>query len=294
MYNHLVMNFQKIKCHHCEENYDSQEQCCPHCQEENPSNKRTRFQNNYTSTPIWEQAVLFVLGWGGFQLIGLIVSAIVIAIERNSGGLPNDQALQEFVSSAYYSGTVNFACYTLLFFGMLIVLRNDIFKLLKTFKNWIVPIAAVGSYITILIFDNLYGMFLNLLNLGVSDNVNQSSLTTVVNAYPLISLFIFGLIGPICEELTYRVGLYTFLRRINKYLAYAITILVFTLIHFDLTVSTQAALINEFLNIPYYLVAAFVFTFVYEKFGFAASMSAHITNNAMSIIGIILLNSMQQ
>ena len=78
--------------------------------------------------------------------------------------------------------------------------------------------------------------------------------------------------------------------RINKYLAYAVTILVFAFIHFDFECFGKGTLVNELLNMPFYLFAGFTFTFLYEKFGFGASVMAHVSNNLYSIIMTVIMS----
>ncbi|MBP5694703.1 MAG: CPBP family intramembrane metalloprotease, partial [Bacilli bacterium] len=105
--------------------------------------------------------------------------------------------------------------------------------------------------------------------------------------YPITCLFIFGLIGPICEEITYRVGLFSLLKRKNRALAYLVTIAVFALIHFNFS-NDPATLLNEIINLPYYMFAAFAFSFAFDKFGFAASATAHISNNLISLFLVVM------
>ena len=74
-------------------------------------------------------------------------------------------------------------------------------------------------------------------------------------------------------------------KRKNRILAYVATIIIFTLIHFDFGAKTMT---NELLNIPYYAAAAFAFTFAYDQYGFAASVTAHVANNLFSVITEII------
>ena len=113
--------------------------------------------------------------------------------------------------------------------------------------------------------------------------------------YIVFALIIFGLIGPICEELTYRVGLYSLTKRWNRTAAYIITPIVFGLIHFNwesLTIGGNT-LVNELCNLPDYIVAGVLFSYYYEKGGFACSATAHVVNNlvALSISAMQASNS---
>lgn len=70
----------------------------------------------------------------------------------------------------------------------------------------------------------------------VSDNVNQQIVVEVIKATPVASFIFIPFLGPIVEELTYRVGLYSLLRRWNKIAALVISALIFGFIHFDYSV----------------------------------------------------------
>ncbi len=280
----------KKECPYCFKEIDKNEEVCPHCNKMLVE-KRT---NRVTYLPLWKQLTLFGVGLFGLQIISLVIQLLLVVIYR----INHTQAeLSEFLNSVQVTAALNFSIYALLFIALALILFKDNIRLLKTFKYWVVPVAAIIGYVTILAFNYIYGIILNIAGLNISDNANESGITSIVKAYPILSLLIFGLVGPICEEITYRIGLYSSLRRVNKYLAFALTIVIFAFIHFDFTVlvgNNQQALINEFLNLPYYLFAAFVFCFLYEKYGFAASLSAHITNNLVSVFSTIIIIAMQR
>ena len=115
----------------------------------------------------------------------------------------------------------------------------------------------------------------------ISDNQNQVAVESTISFNPLMAILVLGIIGPICEEMTYRVGLFSFISRKSKVLAYIIVPIVFGFIHFDFGNITS---LNEWLNLPIYVLSGLILTFTYERFGPAASMTAHITNNVFSIV----------
>ena len=110
----------------------------------------------------------------------------------------------------------------------------------------------------------------------------------MVKTYPLLSVLILGFLGPAVEEFTYRVGLFSFLTRVHKALAYAVTIVIFGLIHFDFT-ATGANMVNELIHLPIYMFSGAALCVLYDFMGLSASLSAHVTNNLLSIIPTILL-----
>ena len=109
----------------------------------------------------------------------------------------------------------------------------------------------------------------------------------------LLFALIFGVIGPICEEFTYRIGLFSLTKRLSRVAAYIITPLVFGFIHFGWgSIATGGdALIIELLNIPDYILAGVIFAFLYDRFGIGASTTAHVMNNLLSFIQILILHS---
>ena len=118
-----------------------------------------------------------------------------------------------------------------------------------------------------------------------ADNVNQASVESIATSYPLIGIFIMGMVGPICEELTYRVGLYSFLRRINKYLALVVTAIVFAMIHFTFDAKD---IVEELWSFPSYLISGVILTLAYERRGPACSITAHVCYNLIAVLMIMV------
>ena len=233
--------------------------------------------------PAVKQLITFLVGWIGFRIFAAFIQMIFIFIARATGENSSD-ILGRFETSMI----INSFCYIGLLIALLLIINLDLIKLVKSFKQWQSYLAGVICLISIFAFNYAYGITINVLkefgiiNIPVSNNANEASLQSLQDVYPITCLFIFGLVGPICEELTYRVGLFSLLKRKNRAFAYWITILVFALIHFNFS-TNPTTLLNEILNLPYYMFAAFAFSFTYEKFGFAASVTAHIVNNVISL-----------
>ena len=112
-------------------------------------------------------------------------------------------------------------------------------------------------------------------------NANQIDAESLVVVYPIPAFILFCFLGPICEELTYRVGLYSLLRRFNKYLALVLTTIVFALIHYRFN---NEDVVSELWSIPSYLVAGFILTYAYEKGGLPSSLTAHVIYNLVSFV----------
>ena len=221
-----------------------------------------------------------VIGLPEFSRV-LVILQVPFYIKAISDFGSDKKAIVEYLTSAPVSMFVNAFSYCIIFTVLTFAAKPGLRNLFQSFKDKKTYIAALITMACIYGFNIAYNIFLNSLGVSASANNNQSTLDSIVKIYPLISLVVFGIMGPICEELTYRVGLFDCVKRKNRYLAYAVTIIVFTLIHFDFASSNM---VNELLNIPFYAVAAFTFTFIYDQYGFAASVTAHITNNLISII----------
>ena len=241
-----------------------------------PEPEPSKFGNRMI--PATKQFIVFLTGWIGFQIIAAIIQLLLGSIETFSGA-----SFEALASSII----VHTGAYLILLITLLAIINFDIPKLLTSFKHWQSYVAAALCFAAIFAFDMLYGLFLQLLPLKTGNNANEAGLEKIIEAFPIASLVIFGLVGPLCEELTYRVGLFSFFRRKNKVLAYIVTIVIFAFIHFDIT-ATKDTIVNELLNLPIYMFAAFAFSFTYEKYGFAGSATAHIFNNIFAISSAII------
>ena len=233
--------------------------------------------------PAIKQLIVFLVGWIGFKVFASTVQIAIMAYAQARGWNANE-VLSQFSTAM----VVNSICYIGLIVTLLLIANTDIIKLLKSFGQWQSYVAGAICLISIFAFNYVYGITINILkyykiiNIPVSENVNEASLQSMQDIYPITCLFIFGIIGPICEELTYRTGLFSLLKRRSRAMAYWVTIIVFALIHFNFS-TNPTTLLNELLNLPYYMFAAFAFSFTYEKFGFAGSLTAHIANNLISL-----------
>ena len=282
--------FTKITCPECGKEYDPAEAECPHCHAPNPSSERGSGWEQVTVTGLAGEIALFLVGSIGLTIVAYLLSYILQSIAKGAfaaEGLSGEglhSALLAYVTTASYSAYLNLGAYLILFIVLLIVLGRNIYKIMAKFRQ-------KRTYLGFLIGIGMMMItsFLSLL-LSSKSNANQTTVESVEAYAPGVSLLIIGLIGPFCEELTYRVGLYTFLKRINWVFALIVTSLVFTFIHFDFKAVSS---INEWRNVPVYFTMALILTFTYEKMGFGASFLAHATNNFVGILITIIVNNIQ-
>ena len=218
--------------------------------------------------PLWKRGVLLAIGSLGLEALAIIVTFLCIGIPKS------DRA-----------GAVNLITYSLLAVALVGFLSVDIKKFLPAFKNWKAYLVGFGLGAGIIVFDIFYINFVNLFYTATTSG-NEDNVRSVIDLYPIASVFIFGLVGPLCEELTYRVGLFGLLKRVNRVLAYIATGLIFGLLHFDWT----GDLINELIFLPSYIVPGVVLSLAYDLFDLPCSWTAHAVNNLYAVIGHIIVS----
>lgn len=256
------------KCTNCETYYDPTLQKCPKCHKLNELYLNRAISNDVAFMHPIAQIGLFL---GGFALAGMLVIELITALFfRNF--ITNKITLNAAVLSATY-----FLMLAGLASIILFTRRNYFFSKYKRGMDYFYGLIYA---ITLVLIGSLIGNFITIFY-HVSDNVNQTAASEFSHYYPILALFVIGIVGPICEELTYRVGLYSFFRRINKWLALAITAIVFALIHFDFEAED---LVNELWSLPSYIAAGIILTLAYEHRGPACSMTAHVLYNIFAFL----------
>ena len=241
----------------------------------NQEPETSRFGNKMI--PAVKQFVIFLVGWVGFRIFAATIQIGIGVVAKAQG-----QDINAVLNQTSTAMIVNSAAYLGLLIALVIIINFDVIKLFKSFKHYQSYIAGLVCLVSIFAFTYVYNLFLGMIKTPTSSNANESSIQEISNAYKFTSIVIFGIIGPICEELTYRVGLFSLLRRKSKVMAYLLTIVIFAFIHFNFDLN-PTVLLNEILNLPFYMFAAFAFSFTYEKFGLAGSLTAHIANNVISL-----------
>lgn len=276
--------FKMIKCPYCGQAFDEYASQCPNCQNDNESEIKSKVKRMHFVASL-KQLLLFLAGWAGLKIIAILVRSI---IEIIGNGIYQDDALSEFLDSNKVGMIVNSLAYVIIFVGLLAILWNDIFPLAKEFKKIRPFIYGIGYGLFITAVTIGYTLLLKACGIEFSDNGNESAISTYMIAYPTLSVLTFVILGPIVEELVYRVGLFAFLYRVNKYLAYVIAALVFGLIHMSFNFSDINVFLNELINIPSYIFAGVALCYIYSKEGFACSTYAHITNNLVAFVATLI------
>jgi len=277
--------FRKTYCSACGKPVDPTASLCPSCGHNRLSDSdgpRGFEQHIHCGWP--RQLISFLIGWAGFQVAGFIFEIILLAVYLavNSGASIKDAKAWAVQGWPYL--LINFGGYTLTFLALLLTLwpaRKQLVKPLTQGRSYLAGliggIAIIGSSIA-------WSYLAQTLWPDTTANANQSALEGMIKSAPILSLLFLGLIAPACEELTYRVGLFGFLKRWNIYAAYIIAPIVFGLIHFDWTAIGKSTITNELIDIPSYIIAGVGFAFIYDHYGLGASWLAHCTNNLTSVI----------
>ncbi len=274
--------FHKTVCDSCGNRYDETYPECPKCKAKNSTPDAKKF-THFVPTAFWKQLVYVALGFVGLQILTYLAMAIVLVANHPE----NANAYLSSGEGLFWTYTI---VYPSLFVIMAFVVWGDWKKIWKSFLGWKPYVAGLIGFFALTTFSILYGMastaILKAAGIDVtSTNANQQNVIDMVKYNWVSCLFVIGLIGPFCEELTYRVGLFGFGSRLGKWAGYVAGTVVFALIHFSFSSlgSAQGAII-ELVSLPNYLFSGAALCFLYDKFGFGASYVTHALNNVFSVV----------
>ncbi|MCQ2742765.1 MAG: CPBP family glutamic-type intramembrane protease [Bacilli bacterium] len=279
--------FHNKTCPNCGLEHDPILSSCPNCGRKADLEEVASFEN-HVKIPWLKQLLCFLIGWAGFQLLGIFVQTIesFIYASMNSQLPPEElsDATSKFLTSPVGMCIVNSVAYVLLFGILAIVNFKDLKEFGRPFANWKTCAFGALGFVLLYISSFVIGVVTKAINPSMDVNQNQKTLVEIVTQYPAVGFIVFGIFGPVCEEITYRVGLFSLLSRSKKILAYILTVVIFAFIHFGWTgiIKDPSTIGNELLNLPSYLVAGLILSFIYDRFGFGASALAHITYNVLA------------
>ncbi len=268
------MFFKRQKCDICGAQYDSVEKDCPTC---NAPNKAYRkgISKTVVWTPWWHQLIMIALEFLFMELISLLVAKIIVMVNPSI----------EKVSFVMLANSLVYLLMFLTFIGMSIPYRKKVFKSFNS--GWLPYAVGFLMGIGLIVLSMIWGSIVSVFRPENTGNENQQTIVSMVSEYPLGCIIVLGFLGPICEEFSFRVGLFGLTSRINRILAYVVTALVFGFMHFSFT---SEDIVNELLNIPDYIFAGVILALTYDFHGLAASTTAHVVNNVFSVIMSILLS----
>lgn len=118
----------------------------------------------------------------------------------------------------------------------------------------------------------------------IAANENQESIIIMAKNYPALS-FVQVVIGAaLAEEIAFRVGIFGFINRKSKVLAYIVSAVFFALVHVSITTGSP----QELLSLPMYIIMGLFLAYTYEKHGLLASITVHTINNLVGWVQILM------
>jgi membrane protease YdiL (CAAX protease family) len=178
----------------------------------------------------------------------------------------------------------------LLQFAVVIVMIPDLFREVKKIKDnpkclILVPVGLIVLIVaqSILWDSNLLPFIRKSLGITMND-ANFDSVTDMVKNHPVIMGTMVCVHGPIIEEILYRYTAFGILFKKSRFLAYLVSALLFGLQHvIDAAVWGGDPI--QFLNMPGYIIAGFVFAFFYSKSkSLAVSILIHMIGNSIGML----------
>ena len=259
-------------CPNCQSYYDVTLNECPNCHKSNELHMQRDVSSEVVFLHPTAQIGLFL---GGFAYAGMLFLEIIVAIF--------------FVgteTNVWKESILMFLTYLLMLGGLISIplfTRKKAF-LLKFTRP--VDYAFAAFYAGMIILAGLViSLFVSAFYSGSLSTGNQNKAVELIENYPILMFFASCLIAPICEELTYRVGLYSFLRRINKVLAILVSAFIFAFVHFTFDFNNIA---GELLSVPTYFMSGVLLALAYEHRGPACSIAAHTFYNITAFLTIIM------
>lgn len=291
--------FRKEECPHCHGFHDATEMVCPQCGASDPSRRDFHAFENQVREPYGWQLGFFLIQLVGFQALGILIDVImeVIYISGNPGVTTED------ILAYFAQPTISFALTAISYllvagiFFLIFGVRRRLPRLFESFKNYKSVLAGVIGAVAIVGFQIVYNLIVGLIFQAAgyqppTINNNEATIRQMCVALPVGCMIVFGIVGPFTEEIGYRVGLFGFGARLGKAMAYVLSAVIFGFIHFNWpalwTPELQGTLPNELANMPAYIGSGLALAFLYDRFGFAASLTAHTINNVYSIASTII------
>lgn len=270
--------FKRKVCENCGYKHDVKMPYCPKC-EQTPENLAKR--HDLLADLDWKKSFMLVVFWVVFILIipMIVISFIVAGMEGNI----EENLLK--VSSDPHISTVT----TLIFGAMaigasILLLRRYIKPFIYSLKGGKQLLGGLICGLILWVAATGVSALLNAI-FKVGTNENQAMIIQESLKSPLLFFLTTAIIAPILEEFTFRLGMFNFFKKFSKPTAYIVSSLIFALIHINLGSADLAA---ELVALLSYLIAAFGLGYVYDRFGFGGSTVAHITNNTISAIILLI------
>ncbi len=289
---------EKKKCPNCGLLIDSDMEKCPYCGfiiqqgnkvvsevkeepkeviSEKPEKKRWIKFAERRDVNKKKEVSLFLFMVLGLQILSLAFSLVAQIINPYFLYSQNGQAM------------MNFSLYFVALGVCLLIINKDVINIFYKFKNARTYLYGISYGFLLILASALYNIISNFLFGNVGSNNNENTINQIVVNFPILSVIVFSFIGPICEEFGYRLGLFSFLRKYNRVIAYIVSAVIFGFIHFDFSsFGNPDALKVELINIPSYVISGLILCYVYDKEGLETSILCHVTNNFIGVMMTII------
>ncbi len=250
--------------------------------------------NKFNLFPVSTHVLFFLVGWVGLSIVATIISIFIISY-YNSIGVDITEGLP--ILGSVLSNFLSYAAIAIILILIIVISSRDNIKsfFIHHFKNKNALIDGVGYGFLLLLASSAVSVIISMLRSETgSVNANESAIRVMTANYPILLAFMTTILAPICEEITYRLGLFNIFRRKNRIVAYVVSSLIFAFIHFTIPDQDEffkQNLINEIWNIFSYITSGIILCRAYEKHqSIATSMIAHAINNGVAVLSIIISN----
>ena len=234
--------------------------------------EKNQVEDNEEKIPFYVKIIMFACGfsYGGFFLLNVIFLLFTGKTKTEDITIGDEV----FVISGVY-----FTLFAIFLFFIFTYRKYFASKLKNPslyLKGLIFGVVTIGIEMGV-------GMIMNTI-LPAETNANQQTIIDYTQAYPILMFIVTVFIGPLCEEMTYRVGLFEAIKEKNETVALIATSLIFAAIHISFQDTTARAELNA---LPVYMAIGFCLTYCYKKYGLAASYVAHVLLNLLSFLAIL-------
>ena len=266
-------------CEKCNFRYDYHFDSCPKCKEKNPDIVEKRCRNKLFFLDVIKCFLIVALYFLTTTLLPTIVYFIVNAIDKT------------ILDSNLFILGLEIGANCILIISVFLIIWHYKSYILKDFCNWRNILIGVIAGILIIGLSQLLSYLIYEVG-NISINSNQVNVETIVKNEPVLAFFAVVILGPIAEELTFRVGLMGLGMKISekygKIFAYLLSIVIFIFIHLNL-LGENVNYASEFAAVPSYFVGASLLCIAYDKGGLSSSIIAHILNNLLGFILVMVM-----
>ena len=245
---------------------------------------------------------IFLLGFAGLQVVSILVSIVVAffmtkanydleaALDAftkfNTGNAYNAELLDVYLQYAIYMQVISYIVITICCLASL--LKKDFLNIFKDFKNknsWIYGLVFGALLVA---GSSFIGLIINFIRGETEVNANESMIRLLSDKYYIPMFIVTVFCAPIVEEITYRLCVFGFLNKKNKWLALIFSALIFAFLHFDFAAKGED-MINELWNLPVYIYSGVILALAYSREGrLSDSIVAHALNNGLSMILMLI------